>query len=173
MNINIDKTVIDLVNEFSKLDEVKGILLAGSYATKTNDKNSDYDIYIYISKEIDLEKRKEITDKFFSYMELDNTFWEKEDDGVLSKDNIEVEIIYRDLNWIEDSLNRTLIECQADIGYTTCFWSNFINSIVLYDENDKLNKLQEKYRINYPKRLKENIVNKELSIIKETNASVL
>lgn len=167
MNIDINKTVIDLVHEFSKFKEVNGILLAGSHATKTNDKNSDYDIYIYVSKEIDLEKRKEITDKFFSYVELDNTFWETEDDGVLKEDNIEVEIIYRDLKWIEISLNRTLIECQADTGYTTCFWSNIISSIILYDKNGELNKLQEKYRINYPKALKENIIKKNYPLLRK------
>src|SRR5471030_2554524 len=136
--MSINKTIMDMVHEFSKLNEVQGILLAGSHATKTNDKNSDYDIYIYISKEIVLEKRKEITDKFFSYMELNNTFWEQEDDGFLSDSNIEVEIIYRNLDWIDSSLKRTLLEYQADTGYTTCFWSNFINSIVLYDKNNEL-----------------------------------
>ena len=165
--MNINKTVIDLVDEFSKLEEVKGILLAGSHATNTNDKNSDYDIYIYISKEIALEKRKEITDKFFRYIELDNTFWEKEDDGILSDGNIEVEIIYRELEWIESSLDRTLLKCEADTGYTTCFWSNIINSIILYDKNGELNKLQEKYRIDYPKELKENIVRKNYPLLKK------
>lgn len=167
MNIGINKTVLELVDEFSKLEEVNGILLAGSHATKTNDKDSDYDIYIYTSKEIVLEKRKEITDKFCSYMELDNKFWEKEDDGVLSESNIEVEIIYRDLDWIDNSLKRTLLEFQADTGYSTCFWSNFINSIILYDKNDELKKLQEKYRISYPKELKENIIKKNYPLLKK------
>ncbi|BCZ45095.1 nucleotidyltransferase [Clostridium gelidum] len=167
MNIDINKTVMELVNEFSRLEEVEGILLAGSHATKTNDKNSDYDIYIYVSKGIALEKRKEITDKFFRYVELDNTFWEKEDDGILSDGNIEVEIIYRELNWIESSLDRTLLKYEADTGYTTCFWSNIINSIILYDKNGELNKLQEKYRIDYPKGLKENIVRKNYPLLKK------
>ena len=167
MNIDINKKVIDLVYEFSKLEEVNGILLAGSHATKTNDKDSDYDIYIYTSKEITLEQRKEITDNFFSYMELDNTFWEREDDGILLEANIEVEIIYRDLDWIDNSLKRTLLEFKADTGYTTCFWSNLINSIILYDKNDELNKLQEKYRISYPKELKENILKKNYPLLKK------
>jgi len=167
MNIDINKKVIDLVYEFSKLEEVNGILLAGSHATKTNDKDSDYDIYIYTYKEIALKKRKEITDKFFRYMELDNTFWEREDDGVLSESNIEVEIIYRDLDWIDNSLKRTLLEFKADTGYTTCFWSNLINSIILYDKNDELNKLQQKYRISYPKELKENIIKKNYPLLKK------
>ena len=167
MKIDINRTVIELVNEFSRLEEVEGILLAGSHATKTNDSNSDYDIYIYTSKEIVLKKRKEITDKFFKYIELDNTFWEREDDGVLSEGKIEVEIIYRDLAWIDNSLKRTLLEFQADTGYTTCFWSNFINSIILYDKNLELNKLQEKYRIDYPSALKENIVRKNYPLLKK------
>jgi predicted nucleotidyltransferase len=165
--MNINKTVLNLVDEFSKLEEVNGILLAGSHATKTNDKDSDYDIYIYAAKEIALSARKEITDRFFRYIELDNTFWEREDDGILAESDIEVEIIYRDLAWIDSSLNKTLLEFQADTGYTTCFWSNFINSIILYDKNDELNKLQEKYRISYPKELKDNIIKKNYPLLRK------
>lgn len=163
--MNIDKSVMNLINEFSKLEQVEGILLAGSRATKTNDKESDYDIYIYTDEEIPLEVRKEITDKFCSYMELNNTFWEAEDDGVLAENNIQIEIIYRNLDWIDSSLNRTLFKCEADIGYTTCFWSNFINSVILYDKNDELDKLQKKYKIPYPKQLKENIVRKNYPLL--------
>ena len=43
MDINVNVT--QLVKEFSKLEEVEAILLSGSHATKTNDKDSDYDIY--------------------------------------------------------------------------------------------------------------------------------
>jgi predicted nucleotidyltransferase len=52
--MSINENVIEMVNYFSKLEEVDGILLAGSYATKTNDKDSDYDIYIYATKDIPL-----------------------------------------------------------------------------------------------------------------------
>lgn len=164
--MNINKELGEMLNDFSKLEEVEGILLAGSHATKTNDKNSDYDIYIYGSKEISIEKRKIITDKFCSYMELNNTFWETEDDGFLKEGNIPIEIIYRDLGFIDGILNRTLVKCEADIGYTTCFWSNFINSIILYDKNGNLNELQEKYRVSYPKELKQNIVKKNYPLLK-------
>lgn len=163
--MEINNTVIELVKEFSKLEQVEGILLAGSHATKTNDKESDYDIYIYTNKQIPLEIRKEITDKFCSYMELNNTFWEAEDDGILKENNIPIEIIYRDLEWIDSSLNRTLIKCEADIGYTTCFWSNFINSVILYDKKNELKELQKKYKIYYPKQLKENIIKKNYPLL--------
>ncbi|MCB2294986.1 DUF4037 domain-containing protein [Clostridium algoriphilum] len=164
--MNINANVRSLVNDFSKLKEVDGILLSGSHATKTNDKDSDYDIYIYNSKEIPLETRKIITDKYCSYMELNNTFWETEDDGFLKEGNIPVEIIYRDLAWIDGLLNRILVKCEADIGYTTCFWANFINSIILYDKNGDLDKLQKKYKIGYPYELKQNIIKKNYPLLK-------
>ena len=165
--MEINSNIIKMINDFSKLEEVEGILLAGSHATKTNDKDSDYDIYIYTSNEIPVDKRKVITDKYCSYMELNNTFWETEDDGILKEDNIPVEIIYRSLNWIDDALNRTLIKCEADTGYTTCFWSNLLNSIILFDRKCELNKLQQKYKISYPNQLKENIINKNYPLLKE------
>ena len=161
-----NKELEGIIKKFSELEEVEGVLLAGSHATKTNDKDSDYDIYIYVSKEISLEKRKEITDKFCSYMELNNTFWETEDDGVLKEGNIPIEIIYRELDSWNEILSRTLIKCEADIGYTTCLWANFINSIILYDKNGKLNELQEKYRITYPYELKKNIIKKNYPLLK-------
>lgn len=164
--MNINANVRALANDFSKLEEVEGILLSGSHATKTNDKDSDYDIYIYTSKEIQLEKRKVITDKYCSYMELNNTFWETEDDGFLKEGNIPLEIIYRDLDWIDGLLNRTLVKCEADIGYTTCFWANFMNSIILYDKNGDLNKLQKKYKVSYPHELKQNIIKKNYPLLK-------
>lgn len=165
--MNIDLQVKKLIEEFSKLEDVRGILLAGSQATKTNDENSDYDIYIYTSKYIPIESRKIITDKYFKYIELNNKFWETEDDGILKEDNIPVEIIYRNLDWISTSLNRTIVECEADIGYTTCFWSNLMKSIILYDKCGELKKLQEKYNVYYPEKLRGNIIKKNYPLLKK------
>mgnify|MGYP001336639035 CR=1 FL=1 len=162
----INKNIRSMINEFSRLNEVEGILLAGSQAAGTNDKESDYDIYIYSSKEIPLNGRKIITDKYCSYLELNNTFWEIEDDGLMKEDNTPVEIIYRELKWIDASLQRTLLKCEADIGYTTCFWANFISSIIIYDKNGNLNKLQKKYNVTYPDKLKKNIVKKNYPLLK-------
>lgn len=165
--MGMDKNVLKMLDEFSKLEEVDAIMIAGSHGTNTSDKNSDYDVYIYTSKEIDIAKRKVISDKYFSYIELNNTFWETEDDGILKEGNIPVEIIYRDLKWIDGSLKRTVIDCQSDIGYTTCFWSNIINSIIIYDREGKLTEIQKKYNVEYPEKLKQNIIDKNYQLLKE------
>lgn len=164
--LEFNKDIIDMLSEFANLEQVEGILLAGSRAVNTNDKFSDYDIYIYVDAEIPVTKRKNITDKYCSYMELNNHFWEVEDDGILKSKGIPVEIIYRNLDWISDSLNRTIVKCEADIGYTTCFWSNIMNSIILYDKTNKLSQLQDRCKVPYPRKLKENILKKNYPLLK-------
>ena len=81
--LNNDKSFNGLVEAFSKLEGIDAIMLGGSRADNTHDETSDYDLYIYINQEIPLEKRKEITDRYCEYMELNNQFWEMEDDGIL------------------------------------------------------------------------------------------
>lgn len=165
--MDINKSVTELIKKFSHLEEVEGILLAGSHALGTNDSNSDYDIYIYSSKSIDVSKRREICDEFFEYVEINNTFWETEDDGFLKDRKIPVEIIYRNIAWITENLDRVVYGFQADTGYTTCLWFNFINSVILYDKSGLLKELQEKYRVSYPEKLKENIIKKNYALLNE------
>lgn len=167
MNMIMNQDLQDMLMEFEKLSEVESIVLAGSRATNRVDENSDYDIYIYTNKEITIEKRKAITDTYCSYMELNNTFWETEDDGILKDGNVPIEIIYRDLEFIDNMLNRTLLKCEADIGYTTCFYANLLNSVILFDRNGLLTDLQRKYSIPYPKSLKQNIILKNYPLLKQ------
>lgn len=165
--IKLPEQIEKMLSKFSELEEVEGILLAGSQTLNTQDKNSDYDIYIYTSKEIDTAKRKAITDEFCDYMETNNTFWEAEDDGIMRDGDIPVEIIYRSFKWIDEQLERVVIKHQADVGYTTCFWSNFINSVIIYDKDGKAKELQEKYRLPYPQELKLNIIKKNYPLLKK------
>ena len=160
MNKNVD----NLLNDFSKIPEIEAILLAGSHSTGTNDKNSDYDVYIYSYSSIPIAKRKLITDRYFKYIELSNTYWEEEDDGILF-DDTEVEFIYRNIDFIDNSLNRTLIKCEADIGYTTCIWYNLKNSIIIYDKSNKLAEIKAKYDIEYPDKLRNNIIEKNFNYV--------
>lgn len=164
--MELNESIVNLIREFEKIDDVEGILLAGSQASGTNDINSDYDIYVYTSKAIEVCRRKEICDKYFKYIELDNKFWETEDDGIL-KNDIPVEIIYRDISWIKGCMDKLLVRFEADTGYTTCFWSNLVNSIILYDKNGRLKDLQDKCKVSYPEELKENIIQKNYPLLKK------
>ena len=56
----MNEIVQKLVNDLSNQKEVEAILLGGSYGAKTNDENSDYDIYVYLNSKFDASKRRNI-----------------------------------------------------------------------------------------------------------------
>lgn len=164
--MKLNSMVNDLVKDLSKINSIEGILLAGSRSTNTSDSSSDYDIYIYSSSPVSKEERTDICNKYFKYVEISNTYFEEEDDGVLNND-IPVEIIYRSIDFIKNELDNTLFKYRACCGYSTCFWYNFINSIILYDKTGEMKVLQNHYNIPYPKQLKNNIIEKNYNLLKE------
>ena len=156
--------VYKLFNDLGNLPQVEAIALGGSRATGRNDEKSDYDVYVYITDSIDESIRRDILDKYCKYMEIGNSFWELEDDVTL-KDGIDMDIIYRNMQDFENMVSAVVIEYVPCNGYTTCMWHNLITSQIVLDKNAKLKTLQEKHRIPYPKKLKENIVSNNLNLL--------
>lgn len=165
--MGMNMIVYQIVNEFKRLDEVVAITLAGSCASGRKDNYSDIDIDIITERDIPVEKRESIAKKFSDLMEINNTFWGPSDEFVLRNSSIQVDIAYFDFKWLKEKLENILENHIASIGYTTCFWNNVINSLVVFDNNNKFNDLKEKYTIEYPEELKRNIVNKNYPILKK------
>lgn len=160
MAVNVN----ELFEEFSSVPQVEAIALGGSRATGRHDEKSDYDVYIYTSGPIEEQVRRNILEKYCGYMEIGNTFWELEDDVTL-KDGIDMDIIYRNMADFEKMVESVVMECNPWNGYTTCMWHNLITSQVVLDRNGALSALQEKYRIPYPQRLKENIISNNMKLL--------
>ena len=153
-----------LFEELGKLPQVEAIALGGSRASGRNDEKSDYDVYVYINGEIAQEQRREILDKYCSYMEIGNSFWEPEDDVTL-KDGIDMDIIYRDMKDFDAVLSSVVFDCNAWNGYTTCLWYNLTSCRILLDKEGKLGAMQEKYNIPYPEKLRENIISNNMKLL--------
>ena len=160
MKIDVQK----LFDEFSSLLQVEAVALGGSRATGRNDEKSDYDVYVYITDNIDENVRRNILEKYCSYMEIGNSFWELEDDVTL-KDGIDMDIIYRNMKEFEAGVSSVVDECTSWNGYTTCMWHNLITSKIVCDKNGNLKALQDKYKIPYPKKLRENIVSNNMKLL--------
>ena len=156
--------VNELFNDFGTLPQVDAIALGGSRASGRNDEKSDYDVYIYINSSIDEDVRRNILTNCCKYMEISNTFWELEDDVTL-KDGIDMDIIYRDINSFDKQVEDVVFKHIAYNGYTTCMWHNLITSKIMVDKNGLLKKLQDKYKISYPKELKDNIITKNMNLL--------
>ena len=98
-----------LFKELAQLEQVEALALGGSRAGQDFDKDSDYDVYVYLSAPLSPDIRKEILSKHCSYMEIGNQFWELEDDCVLNN-GIEIELIYCSLDEFDKDLQAVVLE---------------------------------------------------------------
>lgn len=153
-----------IISGFSKLTQVDSVVLGGSRATGNKDLDSDYDVYMYLNAEVSPEVRQAILAPYCDYMEINNTYWEPEDDCKL-KDGTVIEIIYRSLQACDERLNEILIKGKAARGYTTCICHNVFSGKVLYDKAHLYKALTKKYTMPYPKLLKQNIILKNRQLL--------
>lgn len=154
----------ELWSEFTKLEEVEAIALAGSRAGKNFDEKSDYDLYIYCDKVPDEKVRKQILEKCCKYMEIGNSFWELEDDCTL-KDGIDIDILYRNLDDFTNEVSSVVEKYYSHNGYTTCMWHNLLHSRILYDKIGKFASIQKRFDVSYPKKLKNNIIKQNMRLL--------
>lgn len=158
-----------LITSLSQLPQVEAVALGGSHTVNMHDALSDYDLYVYTSAEIPIKIREKITEESCDYIELNNQFWETEDDGIL-KNGTEIDIIYRSLAWLDQQLSHIVFNHQASVGYSSCFWFNLLNSHITFDREQQLNKLKSKYSIPYPEALAKNIVAKNAPLLSSSIA---
>lgn len=161
MTVNVN----ELFEELGKLPQVEAIALGGSRATGRNDEKSDYDVYVYVTSDIPENERRNILDKYCKYMEIGNSFWELEDDVTL-QNNIDMDIIYRNMQNFKNLISSVVTECIPWNGYTTCMWHNLITSKIIFDRRGSLYELQQKYSVPYPKKLKENIISNNMKLLR-------
>lgn len=156
--------VNQLFQDFANLPQVEAIALGGSRAGTHFDEKSDYDIYLYCTAPIPEENRRAILDKYVSYVEYGNHFWELEDNGTL-KNGIDFDILYRDLDEFTAGVASVVEQYQASNGYTTCMWHNLRTCRIIYDEAGRLTAAQKRFDVPYPAQLKKNIINRNRQLL--------
>lgn len=154
----------ELFNELSGIERVEAIALGGSRSGENYDDKSDYDVYIYSSLFISDECRKSILEKYCSYMEIGNHFWEYEDNCILNN-GIDIDIIYRDLDGFCADVSDVVEKYRAHNGYTTCMWHNLLNCKIIYDKNGRLARAKERFSVPYPEKLKSNIIERNFALL--------
>lgn len=156
--------VNDLLNEVCQLEGVEAIAIGGSRASGYADQASDYDVYVYYTNPISPKDRLPILKKYCKTIELNNTFWETEDNCILL-DDIPIDIIYREWTSFEQGLENVVFKGYASNGYTTCLWHNLLTSTIYYDKKEQLLKLKERFNVSYPEQLRNNIIQKNMALL--------
>lgn len=160
-----DEQVKNLLDQLCSFDEVEAVVLGGSRSGKNSDDRSDYDIYVYGEPFVPEEKRNAIYESLCSKYETGNHYFEYEDNVIL-KNGTYADIIFRNFTDIERYLHHVVDGGKAFNGYTTCFWHNVIRSEILYDKNRKYEAMQKKYDIPYPEKLRENIIKRNMALLR-------
>ncbi len=167
--INLEKIIPlaqTIAEKFSSFPQVVAVALAGSRTTRVSDNSSDFDFYVYVEAEIPVESREEIARLFSDRIEINNQFWEPGDEWIDTSTGCGIDIMYRTPQWIESQIDRLLVEHQASVGYSTCFWWNVLTSVSLYDRNGWFQQLQAKVDRPYPEQLRQAIVDKNYPILR-------
>lgn len=159
--------LLSMVNDYSQLEDVAAIVLGGSSTAKIADNHSDYDIYIYGEQEPPVDERRRIAQKYADYMEIDNHNFETGDVYILRETSKPVDIMYRTLSSIEANIKWVWEECNASLGYTTCFVDNVNKSEILFDRTGWFKALQQRTCTPYPEKLALNIIKKNFAYLKD------
>ena len=165
--MNNEEILNSMIDDYKSFDEVEAIVLGGSSAAKTSDNKSDFDIYIYCTKEPPVEARRRIAEKYADNPEIDNHYFETGDVYYLRETGKPIDIMYRSPESIEGNIKCVWEECNASLGYTTCFVDNVNKSKILFDRNGWFKRLQDKTKSPYPDKLAQNIINKNFAYLKD------
>lgn len=158
---------LDITKLWDKLaahPAVEAVALGGSRATGKADEKSDYDVYVYLYNSFPASEREKILAGFCEIMEIDNHYWEMEDNCRL-KNGIDLDIIYRKMEDFAAGLQWVVNEGNASNGYTTCMWHNLNTCNILSDQGGRLAALKQEYDIPYPQTLKRNIIERNLKLL--------
>lgn len=154
----------ELFRELTNLTQVEAIALGGSRAGAHFDEKSDYDIYLYCTAPVPEESRRAILDRYASYVEYGNHFWELEDNGTLNN-GIDFDILYRNLDDFTAGVANVVEHFRPSNGYTTCMWHNLRTCKIIYDENGRLAAAKHRFDVPYPSQLKQNIISQNRKLL--------
>ena len=159
--------VNQLFADLSALPQVEAIALGGSRAGSHFDAKSDYDVYLYCTAPVPEEARREILSRYCSRMEIDNHFWEQEDNCTLNN-GVDIDILYRDLDGFAAGIAAVVERFESHNGYTTCMWHNLRTCRIIYDEKGRLAAAKARFDVPYPAQLKENIISRNSKLLHGT-----
>lgn len=164
MNNKLFKNIID---EYKQLPEVQAIAIGGSTAGNTSDNNSDIDIYIFITKDISIEKRLTLTKQYSKNYEVGGEYFGPGDEFFVEKLNKQLDVMYWNIDWFENTVQNIWNKHYPSNGYTTCFLYTLKNLQILFEKNNWLTNLKEQINTPYPTELKNNIIKRNLMLLKD------
>ena len=163
MDYKLDK----VLQEYKKFKQVKAIAIGGSVSAKTFDESSDIDVYVFTSENLPVNFREELVKKFSSKYEVGGEYFGAGDEFFVDELNIQLDVMFWDVNWFENTVNNIWEKFYPSNGYTTCFLHTLNIFDVVYDPDNWLTTLKNKLHTEYPEKLQKNIIKRNLMLLKD------
>lgn len=157
----------EIFDKFINLEEIEAIAIGGSTTSKTSDNKSDIDVYIFSRIDIPIEERGKIIKPISSKHEIGGEYFGSGDEAWIDKIDRQLDIMYWNMDWFENMVDNVWGKHYPSNGYTTCFLYTLKNFKVIYDKNNWLKSLQEKLNKEYPQKLQNNIIKRNMMLIKD------
>ena len=156
-----------LLKEYKNFEQVKAIAIGGSSAANTSDLISDIDVYIFVAEDIPVKEREDLVKKYSSNYEVGGEYFGAGDEYFVDNLNKQFDVMFWNVNWFENIVENVWIKNYPSNGYTTAFLYTLNNFKIEYDTTSWLSELQNKIKTDYPQKLKENIIKRNLMLMKE------
>ena len=157
----------NILQEFQNLQYVRAVAIGGSGTNKTSDKLSDVDVYIFVEKDIPVAEREKIIKKYSSKYEAGGEYFGSGDEFFVDELNIQLDVMYWNVNWFEDIVNNVWFKHYPSNGYTTAFLFTLKNFEIIFDRDNWLFNMQKSIKTEYPKELKQNIIKRNMMLMKD------
>lgn len=160
-------TLETILKEYENFSEVRAIAIGGSKSAKTSDETSDIDLYVFVERDINLEKRRELIKKYSTKYEAGGEYFGPGDEFLVDDLRQQLDVMFWNVNWFEEIVTNVWEKHYPQNGYTTCFLYTLKNFDIIYDPNGWLKTLQNKLSAPYPAELKANIIKRNLMLMKD------
>ena len=161
----------NIARQYAAFDQVEAVTLAGSQSSGMAEPTSDLDIYVYLQTPLSLNARHEIANTHAVRAEVNNQFWEPGDEWIDQELLLSVDVMFRQVDWIDDQIDRVLVHFQASVGYTTAMWYNVLSSFVLFDRRGWFQQFQSRANQPYPEALQRAIFVKNYPLLRQNISS--
>ena len=156
-----------ILQEFQSFRQVKAIAIGGSTSAKLSDNKSDIDVYIFVENDIPVEEREKSIKKYSSKYEVGGEYFGSGDEFFVDDLKQQLDVMYWNVNWFESIVNNVWVKHYPSNGYTTAFLFTLKNFEIIFDRDNWLLNLQNSVKTEYPKELKENIIKRNLMLMKD------
>ncbi|MCO5218366.1 MAG: DUF4037 domain-containing protein [Thermomicrobiales bacterium] len=161
----------DLIERLTSLPQVQAIAVGGSQASGMASGGSDTDLYVLVSERVDPAIRRGIARELADdpeHAEIANPWWGDEDGYAVH--GVWYDIVFFDLRWFQDEIERVTIRHEAREGYSTCFVHTLENLRILFDRDGQLQLMQDSVP-SYPDTLAQRIIANNLAVAGRIHSS--